>query len=661
MAVSHSIFPAISGSRRLIVCLFLMAFPFVMVQGQKPKDYGIKSSKALNFYLSARQQIEYRDPLKAMEYCQEALKLEPEFTEAHFLFSYAAYQKGKIELAEQSLLHLSEKNDSKYFGARLWYADLLMGKARYKEAGIWFGKYLMTEPEDKKEKTRAEINLRKCRYAEKAITRPVPFKPENLGTAVNSQGDEYMPNLTADGTTLFFTSRRPGNLGGFNPRWNDFGEDFYYSRLENGKWTKAETLGPPINTSDNEGAACFSQDGHWVYFTGCTRPNGIGECDIYIAQNDGKNWSNPVNLGEGINSPNYETQPWLSDDGRTLYFVSTRKGGHGGTDIWFSRLQGDTWGEPENIGPPINTPGNEYSPFLHASGQYLYFSSDYHDGFGAMDIFYVKRQADGSWGEVTNMGYPINTAAQERFLFITSDGKKAFFSSDQIEGGWGRNDLYQFDLAPELQPPPATFVRGTVRDSLTSRALSAKITFISLKSGDTLRSVESDAQAGKFLVSLPLGEAYAAFAEEPGYLFYSANFSLETVTPGTHFDLDIRLSPIKSGSSITLRNVFFATGSYELLDASRTELDKIVQLMKRNPGMQVEIEGHTDNEGSDSYNLTLSQNRANSVRSYLVSKGVSGVGMTARGYGETRPVADNATEEGKALNRRTEFRILKVK
>ncbi len=644
---------------RINFILFLLILFVNPALAQKPKDYGIKSSKALNFYLSAKQQIEYRDPLKAMEYLAEAIKLEPEFTDAHFLNTYAAYQKGKLDLVEPSLLHISGKDIPKYYPARLWYADFLMGKARYKEAGQWYGKYLYTAPEDKKEKMRAEVNLRKARYAEKAILKPVPFKPVNLGTEVNSQGDEYMPNLTADGGTLFFTARRPGNMGGFNPRWNDFGEDFYISKYENGKWSKAENLGPPINTSDNEGAACFSQDGQWVYFTGCNRPEGIGECDIYISKYNGASWSSPVNLGEGVNSANYETQPWLSHDGRTLYFVSTRPGGHGGTDIWYSQLENELWGEPKNLGIPVNTPGNEYSPSLHASGQVLYFSSDFHDGFGGMDIFYVDKKESG-WGEVKNMGFPINTPAQERFLFVSSDGKTAYYSTDQIEGGWGRNDIFSFALSKELQPPPATFVRGVVRDSLTGNPVSAKLSFISLKSGDTLRSVLSDAKAGKFLVSLPLGESYAAYIDEPGYLLYSANFSLENVDAGKHYELDISLSPFRSGSSITLRNVFFATASYELLDQSRAELNRMVTLMRKNPGMQVEIEGHTDNEGSDSYNLTLSQNRAESVRAYLIQNGIVATRVSSKGYGESRPVADNDTEEGRALNRRTEFRIIKV-
>lgn len=648
------------NSTRIKLILLLLLFSGSWLMAQKPKDYGIKSAKALNFYLSAKQQIEYRDPLKAMEYCAQAIQLEPQFTDAHFLNIYAAYQKGKLDLVESSLLHISAKEDPKYYGARLWYADFLMGKARYKEALQWYSKYLNTAPEDKKEKMKAEVNLRKARYAEKAILKPVPFKPVNLGTEINSQGDEYMPNLTADGSTLFFTTRRPGNMGGFNPRWNDFGEDFYISRLVNGKWSKAETLGPPINTSDNEGAACFSQDGQWVYFTGCNRPEGLGECDIYISSYDGKNWSSPVNLGEGVNSANYETQPWLSHDGRTLYFVSTRAGGHGGTDIWYSRLENNHWGEPKNLGAPINTPGNEYSPSLHASGQVLYYSSDYHDGFGGMDIFFVQKTASG-WGEVTNMGFPINTPAHERFLFVTSDGKTAYFSTDQIDGGWGRNDIYSFALAPEIQPPAATFVRGVVKDSLSGKPLAARLSFISLATGDTLRLVQSDAQSGKFLLSLPLGESYAAYVEEPGYLLYSANFSLENVEPGKHYDLEVMLNPFRSGSSITLRNVFFATDSYTLLETSKSELNRMVQLMKKNPGMQVEIEGHTDSEGSDGYNLTLSQNRAASVRTYLIQNGVPANSITAKGYGESKPVASNETEEGRALNRRTEFRIIKIK
>lgn len=629
-----------------------------MLWAQKPKDYGIKSKKALTFYLAGKKQIEYRDHLKAMEYLAQAIALEPEFTDAHFHYTYAAQLRGKLSSAEQSLLHLANKDMPKYYGARLWYADLQMDQVKYKEAKTWYMKYLATEPEDAKEVARAKVNIRKCTYAEQAIRKPVPFQPVNLGPKVNSQGDEYMPILTADGSMLFFTSRRPGNLGGYNQRLNDFGEDFYFSEWKGGAWIESKNMAPPINTSENEGAACFSQDGRLVYFTGCNRTDGMGECDIYVAKNDGKTWSQPQNLGPGINSMHYETQPWLSHDGKTLYFVSTRKGGMGGTDIWYSTMEGGAWAEPKNMGAPVNTPGNEYSPMLHASDAVLYFSSDYHDGFGGMDIFYVEKTTEG-WGEVKNIGYPINTAAHERFIFVTSDGKTAYYSSDRLEGGFGRNDLYSFALAPQIQPPAAVYVRGNVRDSLSGKPLSATVMIVRHPDGDTVRTVESDAAQGKFLLSLPGGSSYGVYVEEPGYLFYSGNFELSEASQ--NYDLDISLSPVQEGFSLVLRNVFFATASYDLLDASRSELDRVVQLMRKNPGMVVEIGGHTDSEGSDTYNQTLSQNRAGSVRQYLVNAGIPGVQITAKGYGESMPVANNETEAGRALNRRTEFRIIRMK
>ena len=639
-----------------IICLTFIGFHGALI-GQKPKDYGIKSSKALNFYMAGKKQIEYRDHLKAMEYLAQAIALEPEFTDAHFHYTYAAHLRGKLSSAEKSLLHLALKDIPNYYGARLWYADLQMDQVKYQEAKKWYIQYLNTEPEDAKEVARAQVNIRKCTYAEQAVRKPVPFKPINLGTGVNSQGDEYMPILTADGSRLFFTSRRPGNLGGFNARLNDFGEDFYYSDWKDGAWSEAKNFGPPINTSDNEGAACFSQDGRLVYFTGCNRPDGLGECDIYVARNDGKTWSQPQNLGLGINSSNYETQPWLSHDGKTLYFVSTRKGGLGGTDIWYSDWEDGKWSQPRNMGMPVNTAGNEYSPMLHASDAVLYFSSDYHDGFGGMDIFYVNK-TDMGWGEVQNIGYPINTSAHERFIFVTSDGKTAYYSSDRLEGGFGRNDLFSFALAPQIQPPAAVYVRGNVRDSLNGKPLSATVMIVRHADGDTVRTVESESANGRFLLSLPAGSSYGVYVEEQGYLFYSGNFELSESTQ--NYDLDIALSPVQEGYSLVLRNVFFATASYELLDASRTELDRVVQLMRKNPRMVVEIGGHTDSEGSDTYNQTLSQNRAGSVRQYLIQAGIPAAQVTAKGYGETVPVADNATEAGRALNRRTEFKIIKM-
>jgi len=629
------------------------------LSAQKPKDFGIKSKKALTYYLAGKQQLEYRDMVKAMEYFQQAVQLEPTFKQAHFLLVHTADTRNKISEVKNSLEFLANLPDPEMAKSKLIYALFLMNETKYVEAEKYFKAYLSTEPKEGQDKKRAEVNLRKCKYAAVAIKQPLSFIPKNLGTGINGPTDEYMPNLTADGKTLFFTSRRPGNIGGMDPRTHDFDEDFYASKAKpDGSWDTPVNVGGPLNTAGNEGASCFTQDGKEVYFIGCNRKDGFGECDIYVSEFNGNGWNAPRNLGNTVNTAGYETHPWISGDGKTLYFVSTRPGGFGGTDIWYSQKEQGEWATPVNLGAGLNSPGNEYNPFLHASDQALYFSSDWWDGFGDFDLFMTLR-TENSWGKITNLGYPLNTPSIERFLFITSDGKTGYMSSDRIENGWGRNDLFRFDIPASIRPPAATWVSGKIVEEIDQSPVKAKITLIDLGSGDTVRQVNSDPIKGEFLLSLPFEKEYAVYIEEPGYLFASRNFSLIGASTEKPFELNISLQPIQEGSSIVLRNVFFETNQFALLPTSHSELNKLILLLQKNTSLVVEIAGHTDNQGGEAYNLTLSQNRSNSVKQYLVSAGIPEKRIVARGYGETKPIADNTTEEGRALNRRTEFIILK--
>ena len=330
-------------------------------------------------------------------------------------------------------------------------------------------------------------------------------------------------------------------------------------------------------------------------------------------------------------------------------------------DIWKSVYGKDGWGKPENLGPEINTDGDEMCPFIHYDDQTLYFASNGHVGMGGMDLFCSKKQEDGSWGKPLNLGYPINTAGNESNLIVSADARTAYYSSDR-EGGFGKQDLYKFVLPREASPLITFCMKGRVYDKKTGTSLSAQINIIDIKTGNVVATTNSDGTTGRYLVSLPTMHEYAINVSANNYLFYSRNYNL-SIDVGEEWKwgadtVNIPLSRIESGERIALHNVFFEVDRYELLDESQIELDKVVEMLNNNPSVRVELGGHTDNVGSPAANQTLSEQRAKAVYNYLVSKGIAANRLSYKGYGETQPVADNATPEGRQLNRRTEMKVM---
>lgn len=639
--------------KNILLFLFLISIG-IATYAQKPSDYGIKSKKALEYYLGGSQQMNFRDYVKAIEEFTLALELEPGFTEAAYQLGTCYFLKQKYEKALPVFEKVVIAKNPEYWQADFYLAECYARNAQYKEAIPLYEKFLKaTLSHPSKYSSQAATSLRKCKFAASAIKSPVQFEPFNMGAEVNSEGDDVLPVLTADDKYLFFTTRRPGCTGGFDASLNDFPEDFYSCEWSNNKWTEAVNIGPPVNTDLNEGAACFTQDGNFVFFTGCNREDGFGNCDLYIARFDGKKWNKAENLGKTINSQYWDSQPWLSYDNKRLYFSSSRPSGLGGTDIWYSDWSGSSWSAPVNLGKPVNSPGNEYSPFLHSDGLTLYFSSDFHDGFGSTDLFY-SRLGNDIWSDPVNLGYPLNSPGKENNIYINASGDKAFYNSSKA-GGFGRNDLYSFTLDPKIRPLKAIFVRGTVTDSTTGKPVAAEVRFIELSTGDTVRNVRTDAQKGRFLLTLPSKRSYTAYVDQKGYLFASRNFTITDADSGK--DVEIKLQPIKIGASIVLKNLFFETAKYDIDPTSFVELDELVKFLVQNASIKVELGGHTDNVGTAEYNRKLSASRAASVKTYLEQKGIKAERISANGYGPDKPVASNDTEEGRALNRRTEVTI----
>jgi len=473
------------------------------------------------------------------------------------------------------------------------------------------------------------------------------FAPTNLGDSVNTRFPEYFPSMTIDGRQLVFTRQV-----------NFTNEDFFATEMKpDSSWTSSRPLPGEVNTDRNEGAQNISQDGKVLVFTSCNAPDGFGDCDIYYSLLTKRGWSGPVNMGKVVNSEFWESQPSIAPDKRALYFAAREPDGFGGSDIYVSYIMPDgKWGPPMNMGPDINTSGDETSPFIHADNQTLYFASSGLQGYGKMDLFLVRKDSSGHWSKPENLGYPINTIDDEATLFISSDGSTAYYASDRSDSRGGL-DLYRFRMREDVRPIRTLWVKGRVFDAKTGKGLPSSVELRDLRSGQRMSKVQTD-EDGEYLVTLPVGREYAFSVKRRGYLFHSGNYSLPKDARDSVFQLDIPLQPIEVNANVILRNIFFDTRKAELRPESMAELDNLVDLMQENPTLTIQINGHTDNVGKPADNLLLSNNRARAVVDYLVKKGIDMKRLRSKGFGETRAIADNNTAEGRAKNRRTELQVL---
>ncbi|QOR76325.1 MAG: OmpA family protein [Thermoflavifilum sp.] len=605
------------------------------------------NKRARALYMDAQAALDMQNLTQAIAYLKMAVKADSQYLDAwaqlaSIAFKQKDYPEAVIDF--QRVMAIDSTYDPRLYYA---YAKSLAGMGKFAEAIAYMHRYLQIPGLGSDEIALGKSWLQHFEIGLQTALQHHPFAPQNLGDSINSADPEYFPSLTVDGQTLVFTR----NLHNQN-------EDFYISTWDaaDSQWHRAVNLGPPVNTPENEGTGHISQDGRILIYAACNQPGGLGSCDIVYSVRTAQGWSTPVNLGPNVNSRFWDSQPCLSPDNHDLYFVSNRPGGYGGSDIYVCHLQPDgSWSKPENLGPNINTPGDETSPFIHADNQTLYFASNGWPGIGDMDLFYSRRQPDGSWSKPVNLGYPINTIDHDGTLFVAADGKTAYFASDRFNG-YGQLDLYAFTLYPEARPIPTLYVRGTVYDSLTHQPLSASIDLIDVATDSLITRIHSDIH-GQYLVTLPIGKIYAFHVSHPGYLFYSDQFSLVNQKAYRPYEINIPLQPIRLHARMVLKNIFFDFNKYDLKPESKPELDKLVQFLKDNPTLHITIKGYTDSVGTASFNLTLSQHRAEAVMQYLIAHGIQANRLKAVGYGEAQPVASNETEEGRALNRRVEFEI----
>lgn len=621
-----------------------------------------KDKKALKLYQEGQRCYDIRDNKCAEEKFQKAIKRDPGYLEAYTMLAYVYADMRKDEQAIEQLKKAISINPGFFPNNFFTLARLELGIGRYEDAKKNFEAFLSYPTPHDEMRNRAKLDIRNCEFAIDQLKKPKPFNPVNMGENINTAFHEYFPSITADGQLFLFTRDIKDTA---SPQGHQ--EDFYVSVRKSNKWEPSYSIGPPINTRDNEGAPSITADGQLVIFTACETfgdygpgRKGYGSCDIFYSQRYGEKWTRPENLGTKINSKYWESQPSFSSDGRTLYFVRGVQTAEGKSqDIYMAELGDDgNWKPAVKLPDHINTPAREESVFIHPDNQTLYFSSNGHIGMGGLDIYMCKRLPNGEWGEPVNLGYPINTYGEENSLLVGPDGNIAYFASTR-PGGFGGLDLYEFELPQDVRPEKITYMKGKVYDARTKKPLEAMFELIDLATAKTVVTSTSNPGNGEFLVTLPANRDYALNVSKPGYLFYSENFSLKDGADiNKPFLMDVPLQPIDTGGVVILKNVFFETNKFDLKEESKAELDKLVAFLKNNPTLKIELRGHTDNVGDDKSNQVLSENRAKSVYSYLIANGIAKERLAYKGYGETKSIATNETPEGRAQNRRTEFKII---
>jgi outer membrane protein OmpA-like peptidoglycan-associated protein len=627
----------------LLIFLFVLS---VITKAQPPQPNHV-SSKAKALYNKAMQQLNDGMVKESVPLLQKAISLDTNYVDAYLSLA-SAYGELKDYSKAISFFEKARNMDPSNFSEfTLPYSINLAGAGKFKEALNAVTIFLSLPGINERTAKAALYRKRSYEFAvnfqQKQGGNPYIFTPVNLGDSVNSAKSEYYPSVSIDDSLLIFTRRGEGAR-----------EDFMETTLVDGHYTAAKQIAGDINIEPSKGAITVSADGEWMIFAGNFR-TGMGNFDLYISYLTPQGWSEPENLGPNVNSEYWDSSPSLSPDNRILYFSSNRPGGYGGSDLYTcTRLSNGKWGPAKNMGPVINTVGDETSPYIHADNQTLYFTSDGLQGYGGSDLF-ICRKKNGEWGAPQNLGYPVNTIENEGSLAVSSDGSTAYYASDRSDSRGGL-DLYKFELREDIRPIKTLYVKGKVSDAITGKGLPCAVDLVDNSNNSTLMHLQTD-ELGKYFVPLPSGKDYTFTVNRKGYLYHTELYELSKKQSDSTYQKDIMLQPLTINSTVIFNNIQFAIDSSNLLPVSKIELDKLVQLMIDNSTVKIQILGHTDNTGNEKDNLLLSTSRARTVAYYLLNNGIDSKRLSYKGFGSSKPIADNTTEQGRAKNRRTEFVI----
>jgi outer membrane protein OmpA-like peptidoglycan-associated protein len=648
----------------------------------------IDNKKALKLYEKATDKKKYKKP-ERLAFLRECLVEEPDFAEANLAMAREIIVHCRLEnkpyapavpYLKKAIASCPQIHSEPYYYIGFHFYE----SAKNDSAIKYLQQFIKFKDEDDKKfskeyETQMYNSKEMIKFAKKEgelKKKIVPFDPKVV-TGISTKTDEYLAYISPDDKTCFFTRKVP--LKSMNTVKVLDGEKevfMFATRDKSGQFNAGVQMSPPFNTTDdNQGGCTISIDNKVLYFAmsrfeGGTQPN----CDIYMSKNEGEDyWSEVSKLSANVNHPVYwDSQPTLSADGNWLYFASDRPGGYGGIDIYVTKKDSKTgaWGVPQNLGPKINTKGDEKTPFIHSDSETLYFSSGPnrqgdggHFGFGGMDIFLIRKDDKGEWLEAENIGYPINTEADDVGLFVSTDSKTAYFFSyaeGKMQGkGVGRYDLYSFDLYKEARPQETTLMSGEVKDKAGNKVEGAKVEVMNTVTKEKTLAVV-DSSSGTFMVAVNLKKKddLLITVKKDDYAFSSKVISIKEASfVNQPKPVSIEVNEAKSGSSFVLNNLYYNTNSADLKNESFIVLESFAEYLNENPAIAIEIQGHTDNVGAVKANEALSANRAYTVKAYLEGKGVDGKRITAKGFGPNKPIAENTSEVGRAKNRRTEFLI----
>ena len=633
--------------KALLALLIIISCLSTHAQVYQPEKVNPKVVKLYEKALDLLKDGELREGVSLLTEC---IKNDSNFVDAYLSLAGAL---GEAKRYQQSvnLYEKARSKDTAYFLLyNLPYSINLAGLGKFDAALKAVNNFLRYPKLNERSIKSAQYRI-KCYsfaldYAAKHPSTNYVFTPVNLGDSVNTPAAEYLPSVTVTDSLLVYTRNLRGR------------EDFIQSTITSHGFGTSRPIDGDINIEPRKGGITVSQDGQWMLFAGQMMDQNYRSFDIYISYYTPKGWSEPQNMGPNINTTDFwESSPSISPDKTTLYFSSTRPGGYGGIDLYVSYRQANgKWGPAQNMGPSVNTAGDEQAPFIHADNQTLYFTSNGLPGYGSSDLFVMRKNNKGEWGVPENLGYPINTIENDGALAVSADGLTAYYASDRSDSR-GDLDLYKFNMRPDIRPYRTLYVKGKVLDKKTGNPLPSYVELTDNSNNKALMKVQTD-EVGDYFITLPTGNDYTFTVNRKGYLFYSELMELNKKDADSVYKKDVYLQPVELNASITFRNIQFSTNAYQLPAAAFIELEKLVQVLTENPSLKVEISGHTDNVGKAEDNVILSTNRAKAIVDYLVSKKIDAGRLTYRGYGSAKPVADNATEQGRALNRRTAFTII---
>jgi OmpA-OmpF porin, OOP family len=644
--------------RWLITALLLILISSTPALPQKKQDYTVKNRKAIRYFEESTSFYLMKNFRKAMPLLLNAVDKEPEFTEALLRIADIYQQLGD---GQRSLAYLEQavslqKGNPEFVVAHFDLAKQYFSSGQYGRAEQLLEiveSFPQLPPQVDQETGRLLENID---FTRQAISNPLNFKPRALPDVVNRMPLQYFPVLTADQQQLFFTGRM-----GIGPQYD---EDIYVcERDSKGRWKPPVGISGKINTEQNEGTCTIAADGRTIIFTSCQGRNTLGSCDLYISRKVGDQWTEVENLGPKVNTKFWESQPSLSADGNTLYFVSDKPNGYGKRDIYVTRRDEEgNWSQAENLGADINTRFDEISPYIHVNGKTLYFASNGRKGFGGMDLFSAEKTGSATWSLPLNLGYPLNDSDDQVSLFISSDGKTGYYANEKSRyTPYHRSELYAFNVPEKIRIEfISSYVKGHVYDAKTREPLAAAIELIDVNTEKNMSRIRSDSVNGEYLMVLTRGATYALYVNREGYLFRSLTFDFNRDESGNFspVEKDIYLDPIETGKETVLNNIFFETDKYKIQPTSYPELNKVVSFLDNNPELKIKINGHTDDVGNEAYNLTLSENRAKAVYSFLIGKGIAENRLDYEGFGEKKPLEENSNKENRSQNRRIAFEII---